>query len=152
MNKKQIKKQDHVSMEKFLRNYVGIKNEKVLEWLINLTHREIKEICDEVYLLDLTRISFESVTKEDLKTGEVILVLDKDSNPAPYVNPSQNELDVIMDDIIESKCQELYNIENHMQTFDDYTDDLDEIALDENVDCQKLKVLSKTMYRGSDFK
>ena len=151
MNKKEIKKQEHVSMERFLRNYVGIKNENVLNWLIGLTHREIKEICDEVYLLDLTRVSFESVTKEGVETGEILLVLDRDFNPAPYLNPSQNVFDNIMDEIIEREYSELYNLENHIQTFDDYVDDLDEVALDEGIDNQVIKVLSKTKYKGSDL-
>ena len=101
MNKKDIKKQEHVSMGKFLKDYVGIENENVLNWLSGLTHREIKEICDEIYLLDLTRISFESVTKEEVERGEILLVIDKDNNPAPYTNPIQDEFDIIMDEIVE---------------------------------------------------
>ncbi len=147
MNKKELKKQEHVSMEKFLKNYVGIENEKVLNWLTELTHKEIKEICDDIYSLDLTRISFESVTKESLERGEVILVLDKDNNPAPYTNPAGNEFDDIMKKQTEKNIQEIYTAENHLQTFDDYTDDLDEIALDEKISSQKIKTLSKQKYK-----
>ena len=147
MNKKELKKQEHVSMERFLKNYVGIENEKVLNWLTELTHKEIKEICDDIYSLDLTRISFESVTKESLERGEVILVLDKDNNPAPYTNPAGNEFDDIMKKQTEKNIQEIYTAENHLQTFDDYTDDLDEIALDEKISSQKIKTLSKQKYK-----
>ena len=147
MNKKELKKQEYVSMEKFLKNYVGIENEKVLNWLSDLTHREIKEICDDIYSLDLTRISFDSVTKEDLERGEVILVMDKENNPAPYTNPFQNEFDDIMMEESERHYKEIYTAENHLQTFDDYTDDLDEIALDQNISSQKIKTLSKQKYK-----
>ena len=150
MNKKELKKQEHISMEKFLKNYVGIENEKVLNWLTELTHREIKEICDDIYSLDLTRISFESVTKEELERGEVILVLDKENNPAPYTNPTQNEFEDIIREETEKHFQEIYTSENHLQTFDDYIDDIDEIALDQNIPSQKIKTLSKQKYKQDE--
>ena len=37
-----------------------------------------------------------------------------------------------------------------MQTYEDYIDDLDEIALDECVSSQKIKVLSQFKYKGSE--
>ena len=74
-------------------------------------------------------------------------MLDKDNNPAPYTNPAGNEFDDIMKKQTEKNIQEIYTAENHLQTFDDYTDDLDEIALDEKISSQKIKTLSKQKYK-----
>ena len=151
MNKKQLKKQENISMEKFLKNYVGIQNEAILNDLMSLTHREIKEVCDAIYLLDLTRISFENVTKEDIERGNILLVVDKDKNLAPYENPKLDEFEIIMDEENEKHYREIYNLENQMQTFEDYSDDLDEIVSDINTTSQQIKTLSKKKYVKKTF-
>ena len=149
MNKKELKMEQHISMKKFLRCYVGVENGLVLNWLAGLTHRELKEVCDELMMLDLTRISFEEVTKENVQKGDVLLVLDSDNNPAPYNNPKQNTFDDIIEEERQRKMVKLKDPEYHVLPFDDYTDVLDDIAFDKGVTSGDIRKLS---YRRNTYR
>lgn len=152
MDKKTIKKQHHIPMEKFLRDYVGIENEMILDILVNLNHRELKEMCEILCTVNLTCISFEDVTKEDLNRGEIILVTDKDCNPAPYTNPMQPTFDQIIKEEEQRQRDILYNDENHIQPYEEYVDSIDNIALDTQIPHSHIKVLSfrRTVNRKED--
>ena len=56
MNKKQIKNQNSISMETFLRSYLEINNEQVIFVLSRLVHKEFKTVCREIYKLYVTSI------------------------------------------------------------------------------------------------
>lgn len=87
MNKKEIKKQNHISMEIFLRNYCGIQNEELINTLSVLSHKDLKEVCRQVYGIELYSIAFENVNKENLNCGDILLVYDVYHASAPYINP-----------------------------------------------------------------
>lgn len=153
MDKKTIKKQHYITMEKFLRDYVGIQSEKALDVLINLNHRELKEMCEILCTINLKCIPFEDVTTEDLKRGEVILVADKNHNPAPYTNPLSQTLEQVIEAQKEQYEREqkqdkqkqrdvLYNDKNHIQSYEDYVDSIDNIASDTQIPHSHIKVLS----------
>ena len=89
MNKKELKIQPHISMEKFLRQYLNIQNEKVIETLKELSHQDFKELYEYMYSLKLKCLPFEIVSKEDIQMGDVLLVADRYNNLAPYINPKQ---------------------------------------------------------------
>ena len=72
-----------ISMERFLSNYYGVTDLKMLLFLSSLTHSDLKE--DE--LIKTTCVPFDSILKMDIYTGEVILVRDTNGNIAPYKNP-----------------------------------------------------------------
>ena len=87
MDLKTLKKQRHVTIEDFLRNYCQIENEYVISMLKDLSHHELKAVCQEVYKIPLSRISFDAVCQSDINSGNVLLVVDSSSNSAPYKNP-----------------------------------------------------------------
>lgn len=148
MNKKEIKKQKYCLMENFLISYIGISDRDLIEELLQLNHKEFKEKCLTLGI-NLTCIPFEIVTKEDIEIGNILLVCDKKGHIAPYKNPIKANFNTIMDEEVEREIQRIYSLENHMQSFDEYTDELDEVALDENFSSQKIKVLSQKKYKGS---
>lgn len=96
MNKKSLKKQSHISMDKFLRNYCYISNEYLIDKLSSLPHKELKRVCREVYNLRLTTLPFELVSSEEVKCGDVVFVEDAFNNYAPYQNPSKIDAYEIM--------------------------------------------------------
>ena len=99
MEKKELKICHKMDLKHFLVNYCQIDNEKLLDELCHLSHKELKEACF-LYGIDLIRTSFEYVSKEQIMTGVIILVNDAFGNPAPYVNPNRilnNELETELD-------------------------------------------------------
>lgn len=149
MDSKKIEKQKHCFMDTFLRAYVGITDEDVIERLSCLTHKQFKEVYDKLEEINLVRIPFEAVTQEAIETGEVLLVLDRKNNTAPYINPVMADFDVVMEDEIERQAAIMYDAKRHVQTFDEYVDTLDDVALDKGTSHQKIKVLGcqKTIER-----
>lgn len=87
MNKKQVKRQKHITMEEFLRNYCQIENDTVINLLKNLSHHELKIVCMEIYKIPLTRLPFDKVYQEDVDRGDILFVSDSNACSAPYKNP-----------------------------------------------------------------
>lgn len=148
MNKKEIRNQNYCLMETFIMSYIGINDKKITKELLKLNHKDFKEYC-RMLGINLTCVPFEFVTKEDIENGDILLVADKKRCVAPYKNPIKANFNSIMEEETERQIEKIYKVEENMQTFDDYIDDLDEIALDKGINNQKIKVLSKTKYKGS---
>ena len=112
MNKKEIQKQQYISMKKFLRDYCHLENEHLIEMLSSLSHKELKEVCNELYKLELMTLPFNIVSTEEVKRGDVLFVNDAFYNPAPYKNPRKKELeDLLFDDL------ELFEDEEEKELF-----------------------------------
>jgi len=136
MDKKELKRLDHISMDKFLRHYLKINNECLIKNLKKMSHQDLKEAYESLYGVQLKCAPFESVLLEDLLCGRILLVSDKKGYLAPYINPIQINFDMIMEE--NNKIQK----ESSIQTYEDYTDEIDNIALDEKVSANQIKVLS----------
>ena len=148
MNKKELKKQPHISMEKFLRQHLNIQNERVIDILKELSHQEFKDLYEDLYSLRLKCLPFEVVSKEDVQVGDVLLVLDKYNNPAPYINPVQ----VTFDEILEIERQKYIQSWSEPETLEEYIDTIDSVVFDENVSDSMIKTYSKarTITRNND--
>ena len=94
MKKKELKQSIKVDMKYFLEIYYGITNQELLNNLIKMSHKDIKEILS-LYGIEITRTCFQTITREMIAVGDVILVTDGFGNIAPYNNP------LILNDIIE---------------------------------------------------
>lgn len=88
MEKKEIRKCHKMDLKRFLKNYYGIENEKLLEQFSSLSHKDFKQIS-LLYGINIIRTNFKYITKEELADGTIILVNDAFNNPAPYVNPNR---------------------------------------------------------------
>ena len=88
MEKKEIRKCHKMDLKRFLKNYYGIENEKLLEQFSSLSHKAFKQIS-LLYGINIIRTNFKYITKEELADGTIILVNDAFNNPAPYVNPNR---------------------------------------------------------------
>ena len=88
MEKKEIKKCHKMDLKRFLKNYYGIENEKLLEQFSSLSHKDFKQIS-LLYGINIIRTNFKYITKDQLADGTIILVNDAFNNPAPYVNPNR---------------------------------------------------------------
>ena len=88
MEKKEIKKCHKMDLKRFLKNYYGIENEKLLERFSSLSHKDFKQIS-LLYGINIIRTNFKYITKDQLADGTIILVNDAFNNPAPYVNPNR---------------------------------------------------------------
>lgn len=149
MDKKSIKCQNYITIDKFLRDYVGIENEHVIDTLSSLSHRDFKDMCQAMCAIRLTSIAFEDVTKENLETGDIILVADRYSHLAPYNNPFQPDFETIMAEERQRKIERIreeatyiYDLSNYEETYEEYVDTLDEIASDEATSSHDIKILS----------
>ena len=140
MNKKEIKKQPHISMEKFLRQHLNVQSERVINLLKELSHQEFKDLYEDLYSLRLKCLPFEIVSKEDVQMGDVLLVLDKYNNTAPYINPMQ----VTFDEILEIERQKYIQSWAEPETLEDYIDTLDSIVFDETISDSSIKTYSKS--------
>ena len=99
MNKKELEKQRKITMEQFLRSFLEVENDTVIDTLSRLEHKEFKKICRSIYRLNVSCLPFEAVKKEDLYEGRVILVYDVHHNFAPYRNPNQKSVDRIHEEL-----------------------------------------------------
>ena len=90
MNKITLKKQETISMEKFLRDYIEIEDEELINFLSSLPHKKIKTIIQEIYKIQLSCVPFELTNIEDIGNGSVLLVQDSCYHTAPYKNPQKN--------------------------------------------------------------
>lgn len=88
MEKKEIRKCHKMDLKRFLKNYYGIENEKLLEQFSSLSHKDFKQIS-LLYGINIIRTNFKYITKDQLADGTIILVNDAFNNPAPYVNPNR---------------------------------------------------------------
>ena len=75
-------------------------------------------------------LKFDDITIEEIQMGEILLVSDKSSNLAPYVNPSQFEL-------ITDNSHSILD-----ETYDDYIDMLEQIVTDPTISDTTIKHLS----------
>ena len=142
MNKKELKKMPHISMEHCIRHYLKINNNHVLKQLKELSHQELKQVYEEIYGVKLKCLPFEVVTLDDLMRGEVLLVDDKKNHFAPYINPIQ----IHFKDIMETERKRDLENQNKFQSYEEYTDNIDNIALDQNTSSSHIKVLSHKKY------
>ncbi|MCI9084610.1 MAG: hypothetical protein HFH46_03255 [Bacilli bacterium] len=142
MNKKVIKKQNHITMELFLRNYCGVQNEALVSQLSELSHRDLKEVCRQIYGIDLLSVSFESLSKEDLNCGNILLVYDAYHASAPYINP------------LKKKEQEIVNkpvsrvIQDDTLDSDEIIDIIEENMTIPDVDISSIGSFTLTKKRG----
>jgi hypothetical protein len=86
MTKKEIRKERKMNLEHFLRSYYEVDNQALIATLSKMTHKQLKTIAP-LYGINLVRTSFDSLDKEQLLTGTILLVEDCFHHPAPYVNP-----------------------------------------------------------------
>ena len=110
MTKKELRKIGTISMAYFLKTYLDVDNDKLLNKLVELTHFELKEIT-KIYGIKLSKISFENLTKDMIARGDILLVDDCYGNPAPYINPMrkmENEYETTLDERYVS--HEVYDI------------------------------------------
>ena len=140
MDKKELKNQPRISMEKFLRQYLNIQNETVIEKLKGLSHQDFKELYEYLYSLKLKCLPFETVSKEDIQIGDVLLVADRYNNLAPYINPKQ----ISFDEIFEIERQKDIERWTEPETIEEYIDTLDNIAFDINIPDSVIKTYSKS--------
>ncbi len=89
MDKKDLKNQKFISVAKFLRDYYEL-DAHTISTVENLSHKELKEVCRDVYGINLSSLPFDTVTQENINCGDVILVNDTKMHPAPYKNPQMN--------------------------------------------------------------
>ncbi len=111
MEKKEIKKCHKMDLKRFLKNYYGIENEKLLEQFSSLSHKDFKQIS-LLYGINIIRTNFKYITKDQLADGTIILVNDAFNNPAPYVNPNRLlsydlELDTELNGYIDSVTEKV---------------------------------------------
>ena len=111
MEKKEIRKCHKMDLKRFLKNYYGIENEKLLEQFSSLSHKDFKQIS-LLYGINIIRTNFKYITKDQLADGTIILVNDAFNNPAPYVNPNRLlsynlELDTELNGYIDSVTEEV---------------------------------------------
>lgn len=140
MNKKELNTQPHITMEKFLKQYLDIQSERIITFLKELSHQEFRELYEELYSLKLNCLPFEIVSKEDVQIGDVLLVLDRYNNPAPYLNPKQ----MYIEDIMEIERQRTIQSWAEPETIEEYIDTLDNIAFDINIPDSMIKTYSKS--------
>lgn len=124
-------------MEKFLRYYLGIESDSVIDMLGNLHHSEFKEVYKQLYKINLISVSFDDVSKEDIQTGQILLVSDRSCHLAPYTNPISADFDLLMQNPMHKFLKQ-----DNIITYDEYIDTLDEIALDKNIPKRLIKSLS----------
>ena len=86
MNKKDLKNESCITVEKLLRNYYLVDNEIVIDLLSSLSHKELKMVGKD-YGIKLVSVPFDSLERAALMDGEILLVVDTFNNLAPYKNP-----------------------------------------------------------------
>ncbi len=136
MNRKQIQRQNHISMEKFLKTYCHIENENLIDMLSNLSHHELKEVLKELYKIKLSTLPFDLVSPEKINTGEVLMVTDIAGNSAPYINPTRINERQTFADIIDS--QEGSKTRDDGMEYEEIVDAIEEYLTDENTDISSL--------------
>ena len=129
-------------MEKFIRHYLKVNNEHLIREFKKMSHQELKEAYENLYGIKLRCLPFENVDIDDVMRGDVLVVDDKNGCFAPYVNPIQIDFDTV---VKECRRKE-FESQNKPQFYEDYTDAIDEIALDQNISSSKIKVLSRIRY------
>ena len=135
MNKKLVKQQQSISMEKFLRNYCHLENDYLIDMLSALSHKELKEMCREIYKLKLMTLPFEEVSTEDINSGEVLFVSDAFYNPAPYKNPlKENVREIFSQPVNKERTKDLENEEK----YEDIIDAIEDNFGNENVDISSI--------------
>lgn len=68
-----------ITLDYFLKNYYGLRH----KGLTKLKHKDLKTLNIE----GIKSVPFDIVTRNDISSGEVLLVSDSSNNLAPYVNP-----------------------------------------------------------------
>ena len=144
MNKKALKKENNITMERFLRSYLKIDNEYIIDSLSRLTHRELKTVCREIYKLYIISIPFEEVELEDLYEGSIILVSDIHGNIAPYKNPNQKSIKDIHEEIDNYHVPKNYYFQKRQQMqeetrkLEDYEETID--LIEENLTIEDVNI------------
>ncbi len=118
MNRQELRNQEYISTEKFLRDYCGIENQTLIDMLSQLSHRDLKELCDELYKIKLVSVPFSTLTKSELSSGEILLVEDAYHQAAPYKNPSKEE--IILDPLTYEPIDRTLDLNDYIDYFDTY--------------------------------
>jgi len=116
MKKKELESLKRVSLNYFLQTYYGV-GEDLAEIMSKESHKSLS-IVARLYGIKFRKMSFESITKELIYTGKVILVEDYFGNTAPYISPFielEDEYQTEMDERYISK--EICDLEG--EDFDD---------------------------------
>lgn len=142
MNQKKIKFQNHISIEQFLRDFVGLADEATIEKFVRMEHWEFKYEFFRKCGFGLETMAFTDVEIEDVLEGRVLLVLDGHSKSAPYVNPRQSNFDRIIEAERERLWDLQYNYESREQSYEDWVDSLDDMVSDKGTTSRQIKVLS----------
>ena len=137
MNKKLVKQQGHIPMERFLRDYVRVENEIVIDILSSLSHHNLKLVCEEEYGIRVSRLPFEAVCTEDIQYGDVLLVYDCNRNSAPYKNPMKSEVEDLLND------QPIFTgpFYDPRLTRDEYIDSIENIARNEAISNRQFRLV-----------
>lgn len=140
MNKKELEKQNKITIEAFLRNYIEIDNENIIDTLSSLTHKEFKKVCKEIHNLHITSIPFEAVELEDLCMGNIILVYDTCGNIAPYKNPNQKGIIEIHEEIRDYPTPKLSYLDalEEVEFYEAIIDTIEDNLTDETSDISSL--------------
>ena len=91
MTRKEINSSHIVGMKYFLEVYYGV-SEDIVSKISLHSHKSISKIAS-LYGLKLSKMSFDSVSREMIARGEVLLVIDHFNNLAPYINPTIDLID-----------------------------------------------------------
>ena len=139
MIKKELEQLPFISLETFLRHYLKVNNDHMIKSFKDLTHQDFKEAYEDLYDFKLKRMPFDFIAVEDILRGDILLVADKKRHLAPYINPIQINFDLL----IEEERKKQIEKQNSFQTYEEYTDEIDNIVLYKGISNNKIKVLSQ---------
>ena len=119
---KKNKNNESISINKFLRIYYGISDEKLLTQ--DISHKALKRLIPE-----LKRLSFDYAykNKDLIASGDIILVNDCNGNMIPYLSP------IAVDDIVELDSVSISKEEKQFEN----------ICISENLNIYQLSELCK---------
>lgn len=88
-----VSKKQIVDIEEFMRLYIG----KEYTWNLKLTHKNMELFLKEKGKPLPKRVCFDSILKEDILTGNFIVVKDKASQILVYKNPRITLTELLID-------------------------------------------------------
>ena len=88
-----VSKKQIVDIEEFMRLYIG----KEYTWNLKLTHKNMELFLKEKGKALPKRVCFDSILKEDILTGNFIVVKDKASQILVYKNPRITLTELLID-------------------------------------------------------
>lgn len=124
---KQMKKDNAISISKFLFNFYGCKS----EYFDELSHKDLRFLMPYLVIMPMAELT---KRREALLTGEIILVSDRRHFIVAYENPRVDVQDYKEEIIEMNKCQNKFNLMN---------DDISNLNKYELLNIYKLNKLSR---------